>query len=156
MCFCKLIYFTVGGLRKRKRCLASLPHHRCLQQSACCPHHRTLHGHLYILKLRKVQFHCCVLEWNLLFFSETYVRFKIQKIRYLYYLADESSETLAEWMNTFESTGSLNVPLEALDRAKQEFSSFSSDRNAIIQVELTPVRLPVIVFVVRICLIIIV
>jgi threonine synthase len=53
--------------------------------------------------------------------------------RYLYYLADENGDTLAEWMRVFESTGELVVPPAALSRAVGDFLSFSADRRLILQ-----------------------
>jgi threonine synthase len=52
--------------------------------------------------------------------------------RYLYYLAGESSETLASWMDTFEATGVLSVPPTVLETAKQDFNSFASDKAVIV------------------------
>jgi hypothetical protein len=54
-------------------------------------------------------------------------------------------------MNTFESTGNLTVPLAALEKARQDFSSFSSDKSAILQVGATAVfptsHLPYLIFI---------
>lgn len=46
--------------------------------------------------------------------------------RYLYYLADESGEELAGWMERFESTGSLTVSPAQLQRARHDFCSYAS------------------------------
>jgi len=53
--------------------------------------------------------------------------------RYLYYLAEESGDTLAGWMETFETSGQLSVSPVVLEQARQDFSSFSSDRAAILK-----------------------
>jgi len=53
--------------------------------------------------------------------------------RYLYYLAEESGSTLAAWMETFEASGKLSVSPVVLEQARQDFSSFSSDRAAILK-----------------------
>jgi len=51
--------------------------------------------------------------------------------RYLYYLADENPALLSAWMDTFETTGVLKVPVELLLRAQRDFSSHSSSENEI-------------------------
>ena len=53
--------------------------------------------------------------------------------RYLYYLAGESSDLLSSWMNTFESTGQITVPTEALHAAQQDFCSFTADKLTILR-----------------------
>lgn len=51
--------------------------------------------------------------------------------RYLYYLANENPELLSAWMDTFETTGVLKVPVELLVRAQRDFSSHSSSEHGI-------------------------
>jgi len=53
--------------------------------------------------------------------------------RYLFYLAGESSQTLASWMNIFESTGEIQIPHYLLAQAKTEFLSASSSKSDIIE-----------------------
>lgn len=52
--------------------------------------------------------------------------------RYLFYLADQRSDTLNEWMSTFETTGTLSLGPELLARARQTFSSSASDETRIV------------------------
>jgi threonine synthase len=52
--------------------------------------------------------------------------------RYLYYLAEEDGPTLATWMNIFEENGELNLSADLLETAKQDFSSHSADKAAIV------------------------
>lgn len=54
--------------------------------------------------------------------------------RYLYYLANDNSAVLASWMDTFEKTGSLEVPADLLKIAKNEFMSYSCHKAEIVQV----------------------
>jgi threonine synthase len=53
--------------------------------------------------------------------------------RYLYYLAGESTETLASWMSQFESKGEISVPQKALFQAQSEFLSCSSNKKEIVE-----------------------
>ena len=53
--------------------------------------------------------------------------------RYLYYLANSNSKTLASWMDTFESTGSLELPPNLLEIARNDFMSYSCHKNEIVQ-----------------------
>lgn len=52
--------------------------------------------------------------------------------RYLYYLAEESSRTLAAWMNTFESTGRLTLAPHLLKKAKEDFLSAKATEQEIV------------------------
>jgi threonine synthase len=52
--------------------------------------------------------------------------------RYLFYLADEESNTLASWMRVFEATGDLSVPYSLLNKARNDFSSHCANRSEII------------------------
>lgn len=52
--------------------------------------------------------------------------------RYLYYLADESGEELAQWMEIFEATGVLTVSRAQLQRARHDFCSFAASREVIL------------------------
>ena len=54
--------------------------------------------------------------------------------RYLYYLAHDDSAVLASWMDTFEKTGSLEVPADLLKVARNEFMSYSCHKTEIVQV----------------------
>lgn len=53
--------------------------------------------------------------------------------RYLFYLADESAETLKSWMDVFEATGEVAVPPHLLERARAEFRSHPSTETEIVQ-----------------------
>ena len=53
--------------------------------------------------------------------------------RYLYYLAGGSAETLASWMDIFESTGEVAIPPRLLEIARGELMSYSSTREDIVQ-----------------------
>ena len=53
--------------------------------------------------------------------------------RYLFYLCGESPEILAHWMQTFESTGKVNIPKELVERAKTDFLSYSSNEALILK-----------------------
>jgi threonine synthase len=53
--------------------------------------------------------------------------------RYLYYLAGGSAETLASWMDIFESTGEVAIPPRLLEIARGELMSYSSSKDDIIQ-----------------------
>lgn len=53
--------------------------------------------------------------------------------RYLLYLADENTTTLANWMSTFESTGKVSIDHSLLNKAKADFSSYSSNKESIVQ-----------------------
>lgn len=53
--------------------------------------------------------------------------------RYLYYLAGESSELLNRWMEIFETTGEVNIPVKLLESARLDFMSVSSTKENIIQ-----------------------
>jgi threonine synthase len=53
--------------------------------------------------------------------------------RYLFYLADESSDTLTSWMDIFEKTGIVSVPPHLLERARAEFKSHPSSKEDIIK-----------------------
>lgn len=52
--------------------------------------------------------------------------------RYLFYLAGESAETLASWMNIFEKTGEVALPEHLTRSARSEFLSVSSSKEAIV------------------------
>eukprot|EP01038_Epipyxis_sp_PR26KG_P017786 gene17786-24820_t len=52
--------------------------------------------------------------------------------RYLFYVANESSEILSSWMNVFEKSGELNIPPQYLAKAKLDFISASSTKSQII------------------------
>ena len=52
--------------------------------------------------------------------------------RYLYYLADESGEELAQWMQRFESTGVLTVSAAQLQRARHDFCSFAATGDVLV------------------------
>lgn len=52
--------------------------------------------------------------------------------RYLFYLAGSSSDTLKSWMDSFESTGEIKVPVELLMTARSELASYSSSKEDII------------------------
>ena len=52
--------------------------------------------------------------------------------RYLYYLAGGSAETLASWMDVFESTGEVAIPAKLLEIARGELMSYSSSKQDII------------------------
>lgn len=52
--------------------------------------------------------------------------------RYLLYLADENTTTLANWMNTFESTGKMSVDKKLLNKAREDFCSYSSNKESIV------------------------
>lgn len=52
--------------------------------------------------------------------------------RYLLYLAGEDTTRLAAWMQLFESTGTLRLGKEELLKARSEFASWASDREAIV------------------------
>ena len=52
--------------------------------------------------------------------------------RYLYYLAGGSAETLASWMDIFESTGEVAIPPRLLEIARGELMSMSSSKDDII------------------------
>jgi len=47
--------------------------------------------------------------------------------RYLFHLADDSSNTLADWMKTFEKTGKITVAGKTLVQAQKDFSSARAD-----------------------------
>ena len=53
--------------------------------------------------------------------------------RYLLYLADGDTSVLAAWMSEFEGKGELRVDRKVLDRARSEFGSYSSSRDAIVR-----------------------
>ena len=53
--------------------------------------------------------------------------------RYLFYLSGENAETLASWMSSFESTGSMEVPKKLLSIARSEFLSYASDEKLIVK-----------------------
>lgn len=58
--------------------------------------------------------------------------------RYLYYLADESSELLASWMTSFEATEKLALPNVALERIQREFSSaFATKQEIVDRIKIT-------------------
>ena len=52
--------------------------------------------------------------------------------RYLFYLAGSSSDTLKSWMDSFEGTGEIKVPVELLMTARSELASYSSSKEDII------------------------
>lgn len=52
--------------------------------------------------------------------------------RYLFYLAGSSSDTLRSWMDSFEGTGEIKVPVELLMTARSELASYSSTKEDII------------------------
>jgi threonine synthase len=52
--------------------------------------------------------------------------------RYLFYLADESGEQLAQWMETFEKTGAVRVSASQLQRARQTFCSYAASGEVIV------------------------
>jgi threonine synthase len=52
--------------------------------------------------------------------------------RYLFYLSGEAPETLASWMNIFEKTGEVTLPMEMLNAARKDFLSAKSDKDGII------------------------
>jgi len=53
--------------------------------------------------------------------------------RYLFYLGGENAETLASWMDAFESTGKMEVPKKLLTIARSEFLSYASDEKLIVK-----------------------
>lgn len=53
--------------------------------------------------------------------------------RYLYYLSGENSEELHSWMKTFETTGELNVGDDKLKQIQQDFLSYCSNRDSILE-----------------------
>lgn len=53
--------------------------------------------------------------------------------RYLLFLAEGSTEKLASWMNTFESTGEVTVPSSALQMAREDFLSHASNKSDILE-----------------------
>mmetsp|Transcript_13298 Transcript_13298/g.12894 ORF Transcript_13298/g.12894 Transcript_13298/m.12894 type:complete len:514 (+) Transcript_13298:74-1615(+) len=52
--------------------------------------------------------------------------------RYLFYLAGGNAETLAGWMDSFESSGKIEVPKALLAVARSELLSYSSSKSDII------------------------
>lgn len=52
--------------------------------------------------------------------------------RYLFYLAGEDTALVRTWMETFETTGSLTVPEQYLQKVRTEFLSWSSSKSEII------------------------
>jgi threonine synthase len=53
--------------------------------------------------------------------------------RFLYYLADESSQQLKNWMEVFEATEELILDKPLLDRARQDFCSNTATKSEIIE-----------------------
>lgn len=53
--------------------------------------------------------------------------------RYLFFLSGENSATLKSWMDSFESSGKMEVPKKLLTIAKSEFLSYASDEKLIVR-----------------------
>lgn len=52
--------------------------------------------------------------------------------RYLFYLANESPDCLRGWMNSFEKTGELIIPINIINRATEIFTSSSAEQEEIL------------------------
>ena len=53
--------------------------------------------------------------------------------RYLYYLCHQDGNQLNSWMKTFETTGELSIGPEKLLQVQQDFMSYCSNRNSILE-----------------------